>query len=189
MLDTILASGIVAALVGGCVAWYIATRARVVEYLNARNLQIWGPDGSVQATLTGGTDGACLMFGSRMFLSGQSLHFSSKGVELDQHDATNDEETESVERLRIGVNEDGTAILKFYCAVETPSLGPPLPISELAVTYAGQTSLKLGTLSSLKLFEDDAGLTITLDTWRGRHIRVVSNHETLWESPPEDSGA
>ncbi len=173
-------SSVVAVLVAALVAAYVARRPRVVEYLNARHLQIWGPDGNVQATISGADHGAWLHFhGERsLYMSSHSLIFRSTGVRLSQDDAVNGTRAPQVNRIEVGIDEDGSAFLRLFDDREWDDT-PMYPTSEIKVSREGRHELSLGPVRAA---QDPEGLVIHPGPTQIKILGEGRNILWLWPS-------
>jgi hypothetical protein len=184
MVWSLLLAAVVAALVATLVANYVARRKpRVVDTLNARHLQIWGPDGNVQATLHGGNDGASLVFSgdsiANLYLTRRKITFRTAGRSLSKDG--DEDDTVMVDRVELGVDGDGSGVLRFYSDI-VADVQPTSPVTEFKLTRGGvhKVFLRVGS-PRVDIAETPEGLVVSPG---GARIRVVgTGGATIWSWP------
>ncbi|MGH7332708.1 MAG: hypothetical protein ACREKS_08180 [Candidatus Rokuibacteriota bacterium] len=188
---------VLAALIGGAVAWIVSLRVartpRIVKVLNARRLQIWDENGNLKASLFGNSAGnAEFWLGSKT--SPATTILSANGLLVGNPNPA-DDSNESVTRISLGVDDKGTAALEVYD--DDPGEGYiPGPRIDIRVTREGAPSVRLhssGPAVTLDVVPKGDGFTMTfrriINTPRveGETIAQAAARgvETIsWEWPP-----
>lgn len=190
----VLVSAVIAFAVAAIVASRISSRVRVVDYLNARNLQIWGPNGKVQAWLSGNEGGAKLYFYDgdgrkfRAILRPNMLSFTSTGVQASwKHDVRRD--AGAVERINLGVEEDGSAVLNFFSNIEGREWPPQPSIAEFKVSPQGNCTTEFFN-PRVRIASEGQELLVRLGGVLGdARIKVLaSDGSVAWEWPEPIQG-
>ena len=173
-METVLQSAVVAAAVAGMVAWWCTRSARIHSVLNVRGLQVWDDAGNLRAGLWATSEeGASLWFGERgvierMLLSQKSVCFSSDGSRVSVAKGK-EGRSRSVERVHLGVEDDGAADLKLYSDVVAADWPPQLPVIVMRVSRDGDVTGEVGS---------DLNASLTTSLFKGAELRV--NGQVVW---------
>jgi hypothetical protein len=174
---------LVAAVVAALVANYVARKPRVFDHLNTRHLEIWGPDGDVQARLEGGKEGPSLVFSgdsiADLYLTRRKITFRTAGRSLSKDG--DEDNAPMVNRVELGVDGDGSGVLRFYSDI-VADFQPTSPVTELKLTRGGvhKVFLRVGS-PRVDIAETPEGLVISPG---GARIKVAgTGGATIWSWP------